>query len=93
MDDTWGANTGALLMRSMRMELARPRGDQVGERDGGGVVGVGVVVGEAQQRPPAALEEPDQLAVHQHDQRPGFAARPGRAVAVPERDGQARAAP
>ena len=57
--------------------------DQAGQRRGRGVVGRGVV-GERQQRPSAALQEPGQLAVHQNDECPRLAAgsRPG-ALAFP----------
>ena len=48
------------------------------------VVGRGIV-GECQQRPSAAFEEPGQLAVDQHDERAGLAA--GRARAGPSRRG------
>ncbi len=55
--------------------------DQFGQGRRRRLMGVGVV-GETQQRTPAALEEPGQLPVDENDQRPGFAARPAGTVVV-----------
>jgi hypothetical protein len=72
VDETCGANTGALLMRSIRMELTRPP-----ETRSASAVAAAWLASESSS---AKLSK--EFAVDQHDERPGLTTRPGAAVAV-----------